>query len=302
MTQSNLIRTLTSEEDQSVNYIYDATNIGTFEARYVRREDKYFIVYLSSQSGCDQACRMCHLTSTGQNKYENATLEDFLKQANKVYEHYDLQNKAELVHYNFMARGEALNNKLILENSGLLLSSLEELANKRNLESKFLMSTILPNALGNKKIIEIFPEIHPEIYYSIYSMNPKFRKKWLARALHAEQGLDMLKEWQDETGKVPKIHFAFIEGENDSEKDMLDIAKAVKERDLKVNINIVRYNPYSDKYGKEPEECVIQRNFELLKELLNPEQARIVPKVGRDVKASCGMFVEAKTSIEKTLR
>lgn len=300
--KSNLIQTLTSVEDQSVNYIYDATNIGTFEARYVRREDKYFIIYVSSQSGCDQACRMCHLTSTGQNKYENATLEDFLKQANKVYEHYDTQNKAEIVHYNFMARGEALNNKLILEDSALLLSSLGKLAEERNLESKFLMSTILPSALGDKSLLDVFPTIHPEIYYSLYSMNPKFRKKWLAKALGAEKGLDMLKEWQDATGKVPKIHFAFIEGQNDSEQDMVDIANAVNERDLKVNINIVRYNPYSDKYGKEPEECVIQRNFDLLKTLLKPEQARIVPKVGRDVKASCGMFVEANSSIEKPFK
>lgn len=72
-----------SKIDQSVNITYPAPNIGIFETRYVRREDEYFIIYLSSQSGCDQACKMCHLTATGQNKYENATLEEYLHQAKK---------------------------------------------------------------------------------------------------------------------------------------------------------------------------------------------------------------------------
>lgn len=288
----NIIKTFKSEVDKSVNFVYDASQIGMFEARYVRRENDYFIVYLSSQSGCDQACRMCHLTATGQNKYENATLQDFLLQAEQVYSHYDEQNPAKLVHYNFMARGEALNNKLILENSGLLLSQLSDMASKRNLESKFLISTILPQSIGTMTLKDIFPSIHPEIYYSIYSMNPSFRKRWLARAFSAEKGLDMLKEWQDSTGKIPKIHFAFIKGENDSEKDMQEIGEAINSRDLKVNLNIVRYNPYSDKYGQESDEPVILRNTEILKELLKPEQMRIVPKVGFDVKASCGMFIK----------
>lgn len=289
---SNVIKTFKSDIDQSVNYVYDASKIGMFEARYVRREDEYFIVYLSSQSGCDQACRMCHLTATGQNKLENATLNDFLLQAEQVYSHYDIQKPAKIVHYNFMARGEALNNKLILENSGLLLSKLTDMANQRDLESKFLISTILPKSLGSMSIKDVFPSIYPEIYYSLYSMNQSFRKKWLAKAFSAEKGLEMLKEWQDSTGKIPKIHFAFIKGENDSEKDMEQIGAAVKSFDLKVNLNIVRYNPYSDKYGQESDEHIIIKNTEILKELLKPEQMRIVPKVGFDVKASCGMFIK----------
>lgn len=287
----NLI--IKSNVDQSVNFIYPSNNIGKFEARYVRREDEYFIIYVSSQSGCDQACRMCHLTATGQNQLDNATLEDFIQQAESVYSHYDAVNKpAKLIHYNFMARGEPLNNPVVLNNNEELFKNFKMLAQQRNLEARYLISTIMPTTMENRTLVNIFPRTYPDIYYSIYSTSDKFRKKWLAKALPYQRSLELLKEWQEYNGKIPKIHFAFIKGENDKEEDMVNIANAINAMELKVNVNIVRYNPYSDKYGQESDEITIQRNTDILSSLLSPENIRIVPKVGFDVKASCGMFVD----------
>lgn len=287
----NLI--IKSNVDQSVNFIYPSNNIGKFEARYVRREDQYFIIYVSSQSGCDQACRMCHLTATGQNQLDNATLEDFIQQAESVYSHYDeVNNPAKVIHYNFMARGEPLNNPVVLNNNEELFKNFKILAQQRNLEAKYLISTIMPTTMENRTLVNIFPRTYPDIYYSIYSTNDKFRKKWLAKALPYQRSLELLKEWQEYNGKIPKIHFAFIKGENDKEEDMVNIANAINAMELKVSVNIVRYNPYSDKYGQESDEITIQRNTDILSSLLSPENIRIVPKVGFDVKASCGMFVD----------
>lgn len=291
---SEIIR-LTSEIDQSVNLIYPASKIGQFESRFVRRENDYFIIYVSSQSGCDQACRMCHLTATGQNKLENATLEDFIKQASLVYDHYDTQIiKANTVHYNFMARGEALNNPVVLNDNETLFREFERMASNRGLKAKHLISTIMPESMGKTTLVDIFTRTTPEIYYSIYSTSDKFRKKWLARALPYERSLELLKQWQEYSGKTPKIHFAFIKGENDSEEDMVNLANAINAYDLKVNLNIVRYNSFSEKYGVESDEETIHRNTNILVDLLKPASHRIVPKVGLDVKASCGMFVDKK--------
>lgn len=292
----NLI-TLTSTIDRSVNFITPANGVGFFEARHVRRDpkpggDDYVICYLSSQSGCAAACRMCHLTQSGQNEFVNASLDDFRAQAETFFAFYDSHKPAQLVHFNFMARGEPLSNDLIMGDSAKLLSLLGDMASDRGVKSKFLISSIFPKEMGTRSLADIFPTIHPEIYYSLYSMSPKFRRRWLPKAHSAEHGLDLLKAWQDSTGKVPKIHFALIKGENDSEQDMRDMAEAINARDLLVNLNIVRYNPYSERVGVEPDEAVIQRNTELLAGLIGAEKYRVVPKVGFDVKASCGMFVE----------
>ena len=285
------MRTLHSTQDASVNFVELADGPGFYEARYVRREDRYFIIYLSCQSGCDQSCRMCHLTATGQTKLVNASLDQVLSQAQSVYGHYADKATAELVHYNFMARGEPLNSDVILNHNAVLFSRLHAMAAERDLASKILVSTILPKTLGAKRLEQIFMADLPEIYYSLYSMQPSFRKRWLGKALDAEQGLDLLASWQSHTGKTPKIHFAFIEGENDSEQAMREMADAILARDLKVSLNIVRYNPHSNQYGRESEESVIERNVQMLTEWIKPVAVRIVPKVGFDVKASCGMFV-----------
>ena len=58
------VRVLVSQQDQSVNFVWHESE-GQIEARYVRRRNDRFIVYLSVQTGCGLGCRMCHLTQTG---------------------------------------------------------------------------------------------------------------------------------------------------------------------------------------------------------------------------------------------
>lgn len=283
-----------SQEDASVNFVRPGNSLGFFEARYVRRTDDYFIVYLSSQSGCQKACRMCHLTATGQNKFENASYGDFISQAETVLKHYDGKTPAPLVHFNFMSRGEPLDNPVMTNDGDSVLRGLKALADQRGMKSKFLVSTIMPDSVESLSLTDMFTDsaVYPEIYYSLYSVDPSFRKRWLPRAIDPKKALEKLVQWQAHTGKTPKIHFAFIQGENDSENDVRRLCAAINESGLKVNFNVVRYNPYSEKYGCESDLTVIERNTELMRELLNPERFRVVPRVGFDAKASCGMFIE----------
>src|SRR5437588_161667 len=101
-----------SSQDASVNWDRPA-DVGRIEARYVRRCPDYVVVYLSSQTGCNQGCRMCHLTATGQTRLRDVTHEEFLEQADTALDHYRRQASAQAVHFNFMARGEPLVNPVL---------------------------------------------------------------------------------------------------------------------------------------------------------------------------------------------
>jgi 23S rRNA (adenine2503-C2)-methyltransferase len=284
-----------SQLDQSVNFEHRfEDHPGMLEARYVRRVDEYFIVYLSSQTGCNQACRMCWLTATGQNKLRDTTIEEFWQQADEVLRYYADKHPAKMVHFNFMARGEPLANKIFLSNADEILRGLKKRAARYGLESKFLISTIMPEEFSRRSLESVFtdPTVYPEIYYSVYSLSDRFRRRWLPKAGSPRDAFSILKDWQLHTGKVPKIHYAFIEHENDNLADVKAILDVIDGYQLEVNWNIVRYNPPEGHYSREPVEGHIDYLHRYIKRRLPNARVKLIPRVGTDVQASCGTFLK----------
>jgi len=281
---------LKSQEDASVNFVIPRDQ-GFFEARYVRRIPEYFIAYLSSHSGCNKGCQFCHLTATRQTSMEHASFEDYMKQARKVLNYASKQEKARAVNYNWMSRGEPLANKNLLKNSQEILTGLTSLSIENDLIPKFNISTIIPNEMKDLALSEVFKGITPTIYYSLYSLDKSFRKKWMPAAIDPLLALDNLKDYQRQTSKIIKLHWAFIENVNDSLESLDKIINEIDKRSLNIDFNLVRYNPYSTNYGSESSEDVIKRNANFIQERIKGK-VKIISRVGFDVKASCGMFVK----------
>lgn len=286
-----------SEQDQSVNHIWPTPDRGAFEARWVQRSNDYGIVYVSSHTGCALSCRFCHLTATGQTMMTPATLDDYVgqvRQALTTYQERQTQGLPSIdrLHINFMARGEPLDNPTVLTRSGEMFSSMRRVADQMMIpQTHFLVSSILPKNL-NRPLDEVLSDPHAYLYYSLYSMSPAFRKRWLPKALPGEVGLDLCQEYQKVTGKRITLHGTFIKGENDSDADVDALIDAVSARNLWVKFNLVRYNPYDHRHGVETDEVRLHEIFRKLQAAFGDQDSRIVPRVGFDVKASCGMFIE----------
>lgn len=276
--------------DASVNFTR-ATDVGTIEARYVRRTDDYVVVYLSSQTGCRQACRMCHLTATGQTALRDVTSAELFEQADVVLDHARSQSPARTVHFNFMARGEPLASEVLLTEADAVLDGLWHRGKAHGMRSRFLVSTILPRQLGDRALEDVFDRYRPEIYYSLYAVDEAFRRRWLPKALPVDDALARLASWQRHTYKLVKIHYAFIAGENDAEAQVHAVCDALEAHELLCHVNLVRYNPPSDRHGAEPSEAVVHRNASIFAARLPHTRVRVIPRVGFDVQASCGMFV-----------
>lgn len=282
---------LRSGEDRSVNFVLPLEE-GSIETRYVRRCDDYFIVYLSSHTGCKHACRFCHLTTTGQTYFEPVTVDLYLEQALRVFSHYDAvadaQGAATRVNFNFMARGEALSNPHFIADGFTLTGCLASLARERGLCSRFHVSTIIPQGF-NQSLVTAFGGLPLEFYYSIYSVRDDFRKRWLPRAKPVRAAMSLLADWQHSQHREVVLHWAFIAGENDSEHDVHAICDLVDQYGLHVRVNVVRYNPPNDK-SQETALPLIERNLAIIRSRL-ADSSKIVRRVGKDIFASCGQFV-----------
>lgn len=286
-----MVTVLKSVEDKSVNFIF---NTGQ-EARYVRRTQETALVYLSSHNGCDKACRFCHLTQTKQTNFEEAWIFEFMDQAQKVLAHYmeeiadGIDKPAETIHYNWMARGEPLANAILIEKWKSARENLTGLARHVGVKKvKFKISTILPLLKDDRWFSG--PKL-PEIYYSLYSVNPEFRKRWLPNAAPLEYAAERLKYHTDNNGRLV-LHWAFIKGENDSQKDVDNLIDFILANGLdNAKFNLVRYNPFSPDQGEESDEATLHKHFEYISSFMKMSGSRIVPRVGMDVSASCGTFV-----------
>jgi adenine C2-methylase RlmN of 23S rRNA A2503 and tRNA A37 len=288
-----------SKQDDSVNFVTDYEP-GKMESRYVRRTKEKMSIYLSSQTGCAKKCRMCHLTATKQFLAKNVHPSTITEHAELVCAYYNSlpNNKKGVrdVHFNFMAQGEPLANP---EVDSELLEDISRFVPSKAYP-RFLISTIMPLGLPKTALRERFSTTQPEIYYSIYSTDPLFRKKWLPNAMPVAAALDLLADWQEGSRKLIKLHWAFIKGENDSFSNIKDITKAANSRNLRYDVNIVRYNPFSEEYGYEPDENALKDLVRCL-EAETPDQTivQLVGRVGNDVKASCGTFFSEKEQNEK---
>lgn len=285
------LQILNSSIDHSVNFI-EKELIGFLESRFVRKCDDYFIAYLSSQTGCNRGCEFCHLTATGQTSFTDSSHNDFMAQAIQIFKHYRKQEiPAKYCHYNLMARGEPLANKILLEGGDELLLKLGQIAKGEGLPAKFNISTIMPLTLKTS-LVDIFNYVNPTFYYSLYSTNVEWRKKWIPSAMNVDEALSILKDYQNFSKKIIKIHYAFIKDENDSEKEINNVCDILDKHNLICEFNLVRYNPASPKQGCESSQEVIQRNIKIIESRFNfKNKVQIIPRVGFDVKASCGMFV-----------
>ena len=290
------LQVLKSATDESVNFVQPKGD-GFFESRYVRRADDYIVCYLSSHSGCNRGCRMCHLTATRQTMFEHATAEDYYNQAKLVLDHYAAVTAtgrllAANVNFAWMSRGEPLANEHLIHDPDRVFSLLYKLACRHSLHAKFNISTIMPRTLDRVgRLVDIFTFVTPTIYYSLYSVDSTFRAKWLPAAMPVEEALADLKRYQDFSKKIVKIHFALIEGENDSAGQIIDCIEAIQRHQLIVEVNLVRYNPPNPDAGVEASYYAYRQAEALFKSAFGPAHVQTVQRVGFDVKASCGMFV-----------
>jgi adenine C2-methylase RlmN of 23S rRNA A2503 and tRNA A37 len=278
-----------SGEDESRNFSMPTPDGGMVETRFVRRVSSRFIVYISSMTGCDKACRFCWLTQTGQTMAKLLDEDEMVAQAETVLS-ASVFEAGEIVHFNFMARGEPLSNPAV---DGPLFSRLARLANDRGLQPRIKVSTIMPDDFSGRDWSRFVPENVPvDIYYSLYSLDPEWRKRWIPKAMKPADALAELERFRSETGQRVILHWALIKGENDSTEDAERIGEAAWAAGLGFDFNLVRYNPANGKSAEAPDP-VRKAYLEAISDYLCGGRIREIPRVGYDVAASCGMFLEA---------
>lgn len=287
--QTDVYRKLRSGIDASINFSKPHADGGMVETRFVQRVPERFIVYVSSMTGCDKACRFCHLTQTGQATATLLSREEMLGQAETVLGEVGAAG-ANLVHFNFMARGEPMSNPAV---DRQLFSMLESAAAKRGLECRVKISSIFPLDFHAADTSVLFgPGCPPvDFYYSLYSLDPQWRRRWMPKAADPAEAFAWLARWQRETGCRVILHWALIDGGNDSDGQASAAAAMAKDHGLRFDFNLVRYNPANGKSSEASPDRIESYVKRMRERIGQTGRVKVIPRVGFDVAASCGMFL-----------
>ena len=300
--QLDRVRRLTSRLDSSVNWLIPFLDKrpGMVETRFVQKKPEYFISYVSSSIGCNQGCKQCFLTQNGQTAMHSIDVSEYLQQLRFSLDHYrakpPVEKQATRININFMARGEPFLNRHVLFKFADLYHALDSACAAEGLKMKLNLSTIMPGTMRFRTLEEVLPHhsIVPQtyLYYSLYSTNETFRKLWMPNAMPWQAALEKLKVYQANTNpNVITFHWPFIAGQNDKQKDIDELADAFRTYRFKAKLNVVRYNNHPNLPHQETPLQRIREIYEQLNEALgDPTGSYIVPRVGQDISASCGMF------------
>lgn len=279
-----------SEMDKSINFSRRTSDGGMVETRFVRRIPTRFIVYISSMTGCDKACRFCHLTQTGQLMSRLLSVEEMVAQAETVLAASEF-SPGETVHFNFMARGEPLSNPNV---GAELFERLRDLATGMGLKPRVKVSTIMPDDMAIRDWRDFAPDgIQVDIYYSLYSLDSSWRRRWIPKAMAPSAALSELALFQAASAQRVVLHWALIDGENDTFESADEICHAAKSAGLKFDFNLVRYNAANGKSAEAPRDRIDAYLAAMAAQIQAPNRVKEIPRVGFDVAASCGMFLNA---------
>jgi 23S rRNA (adenine2503-C2)-methyltransferase len=279
-----------SAVDQSVNFSRSTSDGGMVETRFVRRIPTRFIVYISSMTGCDKACRFCHLTQTRQTMARLLSVEEMVAQAETVLAASTFST-GETVHFNFMARGEPLSNPAVGRE---LFERLRDLAVSLELKPRVKLSTIMPLDFTERPWGDFVPDGIPvDLYYSLYHLDADWRRRWIPKAISPSDAFRHLAAYRAETSQRVVLHWALIAGENDSIETASAICTEASKQGLEFDFNLVRYNAANGKSMETPRDRIDAYLAEMSRHIKAPNRVKEIPRVGFDVAASCGMFLTA---------
>ncbi len=127
----------------------------------------------------------------------------------------------------------------------------------------------------------------------------EFRQLWRCYKDHevdppelADENTPIMKSLIDE-GLDVTFHHALIKGHNATIKDAKAFVASLRLFGISgVDFNLVRYNPFSSDQGVEANDRQIMNYLSVLKDCGLFKEVKMIPRVGFDVSASCGLFTK----------
>jgi len=279
-----LKRIVKSKEDSTKKYIFYTDDNLIIEFSYINKDDGKDIICVPSQTMCNIGCKFCHTTDyIGKIKTRNLTEKEIADGVAYVYSDLELAKTPRTLLISYMGCGEP-----ILNNDGVV-GSMQLIKNSYEVYTRFAVATSLPKNHYpeffefTKRIGKLPVKLHLSLHYT----NDFQRKEWMPRALEIKPSILAAYFFRMQSGNPVEIHYALLEGVNDSEEDAQALAILLKDKDF--NVKFLFYNE-KDSLVNKPSPRVRLKSFRKALDEIEVEHEYYIPP-GLSIGASCGQFL-----------
>jgi len=286
------IKTIKSQRDATLKYIFKTKDNLVVEFSYINKDDGKDIICVPCQTMCVIGCKFCHTTDyIGKIPSINLDYYDIIEGIRYIYEDLDLQITQRVLLISFMGCGEPLLNG---PNVTSTMQCLFHNADKFGIHApliRFAIATSMPDAVWTALSIMIdaikkdnLPvKFHLSMHYTIDNL----RKEWMPHSMNIIPALSLMDFYKKYTGNAVEIHYALIEGINDTEQDAILLSNFLKDKDMNVKFLFYNEKPTLDIHASNKEKLTIFRRY---LEKYNIKHEYYIPP-GLDIGASCGQFL-----------
>lgn len=283
-----IIQTETSK-DGTKKFLFELHDGHTIESVLIPDEDRLTLC-ISSQVGCQQACRFCFTARAGFTR--NLRSWEIADQVLAVSRILKEEGKRGITNIVLMGMGEPLANfdevinalRVITSGRGLGFSS-----RRVTLSTAGLVPLI--DALGKSGVkVNLAVSLNAstdEVRDRVMPVN----KRWPLREL-----LAACRRFPLEPRRRITFEYVMLKGVNDSEEDALRTAKMLK--GIRGKVNLIPFNPFPGSEYDRPGEKTVRRFQQIL--LDHRYIAPVRESRGRDISAACGQLREREAHARET--
>ena len=246
-------------------------------------------MFLLSQTMCNLGCKFCHTTDhIGKIKLRNLSPSEMINGIKYICDDLSLIENKRVLLISFMGCGEPILNIYNVIDTMTYIKDVDyfDFPLKR-----FAIATSIPknNWLNFFELTHLIQKnkLQVKLHLSLHYTIDLIRNEWMPRSLDIISSLSAVDFYKKITGNAVEIHYALIEGVNDTEQDAILLTNFLKGKDI--NVKFLFYNERKILDVK-PSNKEKLKNF---KKYFNPagiEHEYYVPP-GADTGSSCGAFL-----------
>jgi len=270
----SLMKEEVSAKDRTTKYLWSLLDGETIES-VVMYHGNHTTACISSQVGCALGCKFCATGQSGfvRNLSVGEIVGQFLAMEKRVGN--------EINNVVYMGMGEPLLN---LEN---VLKSVRILnaPKQRDLGVRHISISTSGIVPGIEALADF--ELPVRLSVSLHAINNSMRNKIMPVNNKYPLGslMKALKDYQSKKGERITIEYIMIQGLNDNEQMAYELASLLS--GLDVYVNLIPYNPVTERFTRSPQDKVTAF-YQVLKKL--DIEAEIRKEKGSDINAACGQL------------